>query len=97
VVQEVGISKARVFQGIRQDWHPVEGTLVVDGLGDLGDCAVIPVEAGGADGNGVEGVAENVAEEGGLGGPFDLPATLTIATNITSAATLTALSAAVTL
>jgi hypothetical protein len=35
VIQDVGVIASGVFEGIGEDGHPVEGTLVVDGFGDL--------------------------------------------------------------
>src|SRR5262249_27144112 len=40
VAENVLVRAAGVFEGIGQDRHPVEGSLVVDGLGDPGDRAV---------------------------------------------------------
>lgn len=42
MVEEMGVRASRFFQRVRQDWQAVEGPVVVDGLGDLGDGAVVP-------------------------------------------------------
>jgi len=58
VLQEWLSQATGLLQGIRQDRQVLEAALVVDGLGNLRDCAVVPGEPGRIDGKGLEGVAE---------------------------------------
>ena len=59
VVKDVRIGAAGVFERVAEDGHPVEGPAVVDGLCQRDDGGRLP---GGIDGDGAEGVAEDVAE-----------------------------------
>src|SRR5262249_35289722 len=42
VIQHLGVIAARIFQRIRQNWQPIEASLVVDRLGQTGDCGGLP-------------------------------------------------------
>src|SRR5262249_7206515 len=57
VVQHVLVVAARLLEGIPEDWHAVEGTLVVDGSGQGKDDRSKPRRV---NGTGPEGVAEDV-------------------------------------
>ncbi len=63
VFQHIDIRAAGIFQRIRQDWHAVVGPVVVDGLREGGDIAGEP---GRGDGDGPEGVAEDVSKRSSL-------------------------------
>src|SRR5947207_279400 len=68
VGQYIGVNAPRVLQRVGQDRHSAEGAFLVDGGGEPGGGAAVVGEDGGVDGRrGAEGVAEEVAEEGGLG------------------------------
>src|SRR5579872_1640174 len=63
VVQDVGVQATGILQGIGKNWHSVEGPLIVDGLGDSLDRAVVPGEPDGVDRDGPERVAEEVVQQ----------------------------------
>jgi len=42
VAEDVGIRAPGVFKGVGQDGQAVEGSLIVDGLGELWESAVVP-------------------------------------------------------
>src|SRR4051794_13148993 len=61
VVQDAGVVAARVLQGVGQDGQVVEATVLVDGIGEGRDGGRPP---GGIEGDGAEGVADDVPENG---------------------------------
>jgi hypothetical protein len=65
VGQDVGVVAAGFFEGIAQDWKPVEGTLIVNGLGQFREGGTLPGKPIGIHNHGPEGVAENVPEQAG--------------------------------
>ena len=54
VVEDVGVVAAGFFNGIGQNGHAVECTLLVDGLSHFGDCAILPGEPNGFNGERTE-------------------------------------------
>jgi hypothetical protein len=62
VVENVLIVAPGVLQGVGKDRQAVEGTVVVDGLGDPANCAVVPGEPCRVSSEGPEWVAENTSE-----------------------------------
>ncbi len=60
VVQDVFVVAAGVLKGVGEDGHVVEGTIGVDAIGEGEDGWREP---GGGDGDGTEGVAENLQKE----------------------------------
>src|SRR5262249_12988349 len=64
VAQNIRVKAASVFEGIRQDRQTVEGPALVDGLGEAGHVGRSP---GGVDTYRVEGVAEEVTDQGAKG------------------------------
>src|SRR5262245_47192542 len=58
-----GVGAAGLFQGVGQDRQAVEGAVVVDGLRQLWDSAVLPRQPGGVGNRRAEWVAENIAED----------------------------------
>lgn len=67
VRQDVAIGAAGVFEGVGEDSKATQIEMatrqfpfIVDRLGQLGDGGVVPGEPGGVDGDGAEGVAEDV-------------------------------------
>jgi hypothetical protein len=69
MAEDVRVGTAGVFEGVGQDAEPLvvevagwKVTVVVDGLGELGDGAAVPGEPYGGEGYAVEKVAEEVAE-----------------------------------
>jgi hypothetical protein len=85
VIQNVGIGATGFFQSISQDGHTVKGTLVVDALGYLLYRAVVPGEPSGVDGDGAKGKgADEIAEDGGLGGTLALGSSVNCMTPGTS-------------
>ncbi len=74
VIQNVGVGAAGFFKGIGQDGHTVEGTLIVDGLGDFLHRAVVLGQPRAMDGDGAEGIAEDVTEGAALATKLNLPA-----------------------
>jgi hypothetical protein len=69
VPQDGGVLAPGLFQGIGQDRHVLETPLLVQGPGQLHDGRRPP---GGVEGDGPEGVAENVSPEEALGGLLSL-------------------------
>src|SRR5262245_30478637 len=70
MAQDVGAGGAGVRERVGEDGETAviemaarQLAFVVDRLGQLRDGAVVPGEPGGGDGGGVEGVAEDVANE----------------------------------
>jgi hypothetical protein len=70
VGEDVRVVAAGVFEGIGQDRHAVEGTVVVDAASERDDGGREP---GGIDGDGPEGIAEDVAEQPAAHGPDRVP------------------------
>src|SRR5262249_44975817 len=70
VVEDVGVRAAGFFKSICQDRHPAEGPLLVDGLGDPTNRAVIPGKPGRSNVNRAKRVPEKVAKELGTGLPL---------------------------
>jgi hypothetical protein len=66
VTEDVLVRAARFFQGIRQNWHVAEVAGVVHPLGHRHEQTAVPGQPGGVEGNRAEGVAEEVADQGGL-------------------------------
>src|SRR5262245_835511 len=66
VVENLRVGAAGFLQSVGKDRHDVVAAVVVDGLGQLGDGAVVPGEPSGIDGRGAEGIAEDVAKKIGL-------------------------------
>ncbi len=68
VAQDLNVVTTGIFQGVRQDRHPIERSLVVDGLCESDDIEGFPdqIERHGAR----VGNAEDVAEQSGSGGSF---------------------------
>src|SRR5262249_43800714 len=60
VVQDVGVIAGGVFEGVGEDGKTVEGAVIVDGLGQCGDVRRSP---GRIDGDGTEGVAEELTKQ----------------------------------
>jgi len=60
VAQDVRIGAACIFEGICQNRQAVEGTFVVNGICKASDSAGTP---GGIEEDGMEGVAEDIAEQ----------------------------------
>src|SRR5438132_1130557 len=54
MVQDVGVGAAGIFEGVAQDWHAVEGFVLVDRLGKVNDAGGEPC---GGDDHGTEGIA----------------------------------------
>src|ERR1700728_2699071 len=79
MAEDVLVRAAGVFEGISQDGHAVESTVVVDGLGQAGDAGREPraVERDGA-----EGVAKYAAEDSGLLRRFSVPFGLNATTHV---------------
>src|SRR5262249_31616754 len=73
VVEDGLVGAAGILQGIGQDRHPVEGTVVVNGLGNLGDRAVVPGEPGRVEGDGMKWVAHDLPEQAGYANPPSVP------------------------
>ena len=67
VAQDVGVGAAGLLQGVGQDGQAVEGPLLVDRRGEFGDRAALSRQPGGARGERPEGVADDAAEQAGLG------------------------------
>ena len=44
MAQNVGVGAAGFFEGVGQDWQPVEVAIVIDRLRHLADNAVVPDE-----------------------------------------------------
>src|SRR5262249_21263206 len=63
VVQDVGIVAAGIFEGVGEDGQAVEGSVVVDRLGQGDD---VRCSAGGVESDRAEGVAEDVSDKGTL-------------------------------
>src|ERR1022692_393097 len=68
VAQDFLVIATGFVQGVSQDGHSVESTVVVDRLGQLDDGGRKPY---GVERYGAEGVAEDVTEQVGLNLPFD--------------------------
>jgi hypothetical protein len=49
VAEDGGVGAAGVLQGVGEDGEAVEGPLLVDGRGELGDGAAVPREDGGGE------------------------------------------------
>src|SRR5262249_8102343 len=62
VLEDVGTVAAGVFEGVGEDRHPLEAAVVVDGLSESDSVGGAP---GRIESDGTEGVAENVAKQGG--------------------------------
>jgi hypothetical protein len=65
MVKDVGVGAAGFFERISKYRHSVEDPLVIYGLGNVLDGAVIPGEPSRVDGDGPEGV-EDVTDESAL-------------------------------
>src|SRR5262249_40602594 len=63
VSEEVGVGAAGVFQGVGQDRQVVVAAGVVDAPGHVPHQSVAPAQPGRLDGDGPEGVAEQLAEQ----------------------------------
>jgi hypothetical protein len=66
VVEDVGVCAAGYFKGVSEDGQTVECPLVVDGLGEFGDGAIIPGQPRRVDDCGTEGVAEDFTHQDSL-------------------------------
>ncbi len=80
VIQDHLVVAPGFFESVCQDWHLVEGTVVVNRPGQLPHSTLVPVQPGRINGHGLERVADDVTEEnsliflgsneGGFGGGF---------------------------
>ena len=71
VLQHVRVVAAGFFQGVGENGQPVEGPLLVDGLCQVRDGAVVPGQLGRLESRRLaKRVTEEVAEEGCLCGPL---------------------------
>lgn len=62
VIQDIGVGTAGFFEGVGKDGHSVEGTVIVDGLGNPLNRAVVPGQPRKINGDGAEEVAEYAAQ-----------------------------------
>jgi hypothetical protein len=72
VTEDVGVGAAGLYQGVGEDGQAVEGPLVVDGLGQPGNRAVIPGQPGWFNGHRAKRVAEEVSQNFTLQDPLGL-------------------------
>src|SRR5262245_38259109 len=63
VVQDVGVVAPGLFEGVRENRHPVERPLGVDAVGERDDRFGEPT---GIEGDGAEGVAEDLSNQESL-------------------------------
>src|SRR5262245_23171112 len=68
VVQDVGVRATGIFQSVGEDWHPVEGSLVIDHPYQFHHAGIIPGEDRGINGRKwLKGNwPENLMQEGDL-------------------------------
>src|SRR5262249_47506782 len=62
------------LQRIGQDRHPLEGLLIVDGLSELADRAVVTAQPDGINGGLSKGAAKDLSNEAGLSGVLRISA-----------------------
>jgi hypothetical protein len=63
MAQNVLFRTARFFQGVGKNRQAVEGSVLIDALGDLPYRAVVPRQPSGIKGDGAEGIAEDVTKD----------------------------------
>src|SRR5262245_60917995 len=63
VGKNIAVDATCFFKGIGKDREMVESSVIVNGLGQFPDCAVLPVEPGGVERDGAKRVAEDITEE----------------------------------
>src|SRR6266545_5147937 len=70
VSQDVDVVAPSVFEGVGENRHTVEGTLVVAGLGDLDHAAVVPCQPGRLNDRRSKGIAEEFPQDSGMFSSF---------------------------
>jgi hypothetical protein len=63
VAKDVRVGTTGFFQSVRQDGQVLEAAVIVDGLGNVGRGAVVPLQPGGVKPDWAEGVVEEVVEQ----------------------------------
>src|ERR1700722_5220008 len=82
VVEDVLVVAAGFFQGVGKKGHVGEAAVVVNGLGTFWDRGFVPGKPCWVEGDGAEGVAHNLSQQGTMGNklgsisPFNCPSEL---------------------
>jgi hypothetical protein len=63
MTENVGILAPGLFQGVGQDGEAVESSVVINGLGQFDDRAVVPGQPRAIRGNGTEGIADKITKQ----------------------------------